>query len=307
MATPPKSRDSSSDREGVGIRTSTLSTSGVSSTASHMHFLDYTSTHQPTHPESFSLIRASCLRTLSQETLPRPSTIGDGGVNNPTSPTATTMQASGFPSLTSQPHFVTTHSAGTAVAGGPIAFGDPTTGFTTAYVFRVTDVHARGNKRLYAFLALSTHKECQVMRTFSYLAAEFRELAAWIQSMAEREAERVAESRDVAPWMAGLDPNILPSQQSLNGDQRRDISSGPEVASNNGVGYFGGDRLRGPGASSFLAGGNRRYGGTMAGGSGGIHLRARGLAELVGMPNFFIELHAKFVRLLLELGVMLNS
>jgi len=47
----------------------------------------------------------------------------------------------------------------------------------------------------------------------------------------------------------------------------------------------------------------------MGGGFGGsgIALKQRGLAELVGLPDFFIELHAKFVRLLLEIGVVVGS
>ena len=47
----------------------------------------------------------------------------------------------------------------------------------------------------------------------------------------------------------------------------------------------------------------------MVGGFGGsgVSLRARGLPELVGLPDFFIELHAQFVKLLLELGVVMGS
>lgn len=55
--------------------------------------------------------------------------------------------------------------------------------------------------------------------------------------------------------------------------------------------------------SSFLSGRNRGPDGKFA----GMSLRARGLAELVGLPDFFIELHAKFVRLLIELGVLLGT
>lgn len=38
-----------------------------------------------------------------------------------------------------------------------------------------------------------------------------------------------------------------------------------------------------------------------------MNLKARGLAELVGLPDFFIELHTHFVRLLVELGMLLGS
>ncbi|EQL03772.1 hypothetical protein OCS_00500 [Ophiocordyceps sinensis CO18] len=60
------------------------------------------------------------------------------------------------------------------------------------------------------------------------------------------------------------------------------------------------------GGSSFLTGGSgfaRRMGGP----GGTSSLKARGLAELVGQPDFFIELHGKFIRLLLEVGVALSS
>ena len=313
MATPPESQDSSSDREGIDYqphrssRPSTISSSRTNSPSSHMHFFDYTSTHQPTHPENFSLIRHSCLRTLSQETLPRSTTTSsDNSANKPASPTSQNM----FPGIINQSPFVTTHTSGTAVAGGPIAFGDPADGFTTAYVFRVTDVQARGNKRLYAFLAFSTQREYQAMRTFSYLASEFRELATWVQSLAEAEAQRVEESRGLAPWMVGLDANVPPSRQQQVG-----ASAGADAASaglttattGRGGGILSGERPRGPEGSSFLSGGSRRYGGALGGGGGGMNPRARGLAELLGKPNFFIELHAKFVHLLLELGVLLSS
>ena len=35
--------------------------------------------------------------------------------------------------------------------------------------------------------------------------------------------------------------------------------------------------------------------------------KARGLAEIVGQPDIFIELHRRFVHLLFEVGVTLSS
>jgi hypothetical protein len=35
--------------------------------------------------------------------------------------------------------------------------------------------------------------------------------------------------------------------------------------------------------------------------------KERGLADILGMGDFFIELHARFVRLMIELGVMMSS
>ncbi|KLP08639.1 uncharacterized protein Y057_1866 [Fusarium fujikuroi] len=180
----------------------------------HVHYVDYTSTHDPVLPDSFSLIRASCLRTLSFETLPRaPSTA------NPTSPVAT-----------SSPAFVTTQSAGSAVTGGPIFFGDALAGYTTAYIFRIPDVHARGHKR-------------------------------------------------VSIYGGGYAPPP-PTVESSGGPDRN--------------------------GSSFLTGGSgftRR----MGGGPGASAPKARGLAEIVGQPDIFIELHRRFVHLLFEVGVTLSS
>ncbi|KAF9872807.1 hypothetical protein CkaCkLH20_09670 [Colletotrichum karsti] len=283
QTSPPTSQASSAsdtDSEGHPERAhrratgSTTTRSSMSSgrNAGHTHYLDYTSTHEPLIPSSFSIVRSSCLRTLSLETLPRA----------PANPTP-----SASPQSSTMPAFVTTHSAGSAASGGPIFFGDPMNGYTTAYIFRIPDMHARGHKRVYAFLALSTHKERLAMKTFGFMAAAFRDLAAWIQKLAEAEAERVAEAASPIGGGGGA------------GGMQHHSTYPPMSAAHEREGP---DR----GGSSFLTGGGgftRR----MGGGPGGVSLRARGLAELVGMPDFFIELHAKFVKLMLELGVVLSS
>jgi hypothetical protein len=287
---PPDSRTaSSSDTEGdekphvyshrrtgtVASTTSRSSTSSLSRGGGHTHYLDYTSTHEPIVAKSYSAIRASCLRTLSFETLPR-------------SPAAAGLRSPGLNPLVSPQtlSFVTTHGSGGAAAGGPIFFGDPVAGYTTAYIFRISDIHARGHKRVYAFLALSTYREWQAMKTFPFVSAAFHELATWVQQLADAEAERVSESSAASSPIA-TEPEYGTSALSA-----------PPAPS----------RPAGPG-SSFLAmagsGLTRRMGSGFGGGSGA--LKARGLPELVGLPDFFIELHAKFVRLLLELGSILNA
>jgi hypothetical protein len=116
-------------------------------------------------------------------------------------------------------------------------------------------------------MALSTHRERLAMSAFSFLATAFRDLAAWIQGLAESELER-SESAN---------------SPRLNGGEG-----------------FGGSNTP---TSSFLSGRNRGMDGKFA----GMSLRARGLAELVGLPDFFIELHARFVRLLVELSLVVGS
>ncbi|KAI8672295.1 hypothetical protein LRP88_03190 [Fusarium phalaenopsidis] len=287
QASPPNSQPSS-DTDGErdeGPRARTRTTPSVSSrntsrssgsagtgnsssadrTPFHVHYVDYTSTHDPVLPDSFSLIRASCLRTLSFETLPRaPATA------TPVSPLSATS-----------PAFVTTQSAGSAVTGGPIFFGDALAGYTTAYIFRIPDVHARGHKRVYAFLALSTHRERLAMKTFAVVSTAFRDLATWIQQLAEAEAERAAESSPIGSNMYG--GGYAPQQSAV------ESAGGP-------------DR----GGSSFLTGGSgftRR----MGGGPGASAPKARGLAEIVGRPDIFFDLHSRFVHLLFEVGVTLSS
>ncbi|KAF5022579.1 hypothetical protein F66182_5365 [Fusarium sp. NRRL 66182] len=261
MTPSVSSRNTSRSSKSGGTGNSTA----AERTPFHVHYVDYTSTHDPVLPDSFSLIRASCLRTLSFETLPRaPSTA------NPTSP-----------AMTTSPAFVTTQSAGSAVTGGPIFFGDAQAGYTTAYIFRIPDVHARGHKRVYAFLALSTHRERLAMKTFAVVSTAFRELATWIQQLAEVEAERAAENSPIGSSMYG--GGYAPPQPAV------ESSGGP-------------DR----GGSSFLTGGSgftRR----MGGGPGASAPKARGLAEIVGQPDIFIELHRRFVHLLFEVGVNLSS
>ncbi|KAK0611521.1 vesicle coat protein [Immersiella caudata] len=260
---------------------SVASRSSVSSAAgagAHIHYLDYTSTHEPLTPASFSVVRASCLRTLSLETLPRaPATGTPAPGSSISTPSASPIT----------PAFVTTHSAGSAASGGPIFFGDPAAGYTTAYIFRIPDIHARGHKRVYAFLALSTHRERLAMKTFAFVAAAFRDMAAWIQTLAEAEAERTLA-------------------ESSGSSASSPVIAGP------GYGSFQSDLPAAPastGGSSFLMGGGGGLSRRMGGGFGGsgVALKPRGLAELVGLPDFFIEMHSQFVRLLLELGVVLGS
>jgi hypothetical protein len=103
------------------------------------------------------------------------------------------------------------------------------------------------------------------MQAFSFLSAAFKDLASWIQSLAEAELDR--------------------SLESPRGDERSE-----------------GSRHSTP-TSSFLSGRSRGFEGKFA----GMSLRARGLAEIVGLPDFFIELHARFVRLLIELRALLGA
>ncbi|KAI1431249.1 vesicle coat protein [Xylaria sp. CBS 124048] len=287
--------------------TSTSQSSSISKFSAiphHTHYLDYTSTHEPIVSSTYTIVRASCLRTLSFETLPRRpeahSTTASS--TNPNPPWFSAALSNGPGYITAPP------STQSASSGGPIFFGDPSAGYTTAYIFRIPDIHARGRKRVYAFLALSTHRERLAMKAFSFISAAFHDLATWIQELAELEAEREQQDSQQAGTTAtygnGNGSGLLGSRGSQD----------------SGIGLGGGldnkgsprERDRENTTSSFLTGGGRAgymqrlgMGGSM--GPGGFTPKARGLAELVGLPDFFIELHSRFVKLLLELGVILGS
>jgi len=53
--------------------------------------------------------------------------------------------------------------------------------------------------------------------------------------------------------------------------------------------------------SSFLSSRNRANEGRT------VLVKERGLADILGLPDFFIELHARFVRVLVELGVLMAN
>ncbi|KAI0007309.1 vesicle coat protein [Xylariaceae sp. FL0662B] len=288
-----------SSRRRPTTSTSHSSVSSKSSVTQHTHYLDYTSTREPVVPTTYSIVRASCLRTLSFETLPR-----RAETSQPTPPLSSPVSRvpPSFPSSTDVgPGYITaTPTPQSAASGGPIFFGDPTAGYTTAYIFRIPDMHARGRKRVYAFLALSTHRERLAMKTFSFISAAFRDLANWIQELAEAEAEREREREEENSPVAALNAAYGHSG----------FGSGGPHDSGIGLGLGGGLGGGGSETTSFLTGGGRggfmqRMGGSM--GPGGFAPKARGLAELVGLPDFFIELHSRFVQLLLELGVVLGS
>lgn len=128
------------------------------------------------------------------------------------------------------------------------------------------------------------------MKTFAIISTAFRELATWIQQLAEAEAERSAESSAIGIGTMGGPSGNIGAGGILPQPKQASAFDPPAI-----------DR----GGSSFLTGGSgftRR----MAGGARASAPKARGLAELVGQPDFFVDLHGRFVRLLFEVGVTLG-
>ena len=110
----------------------------------HDHTLTYLTAKSPEDPESYALLRASVIRTLSCELLPR------------------------------------------GMSDGPICFGDSNTGYTIAYVFRLTDPKARGRRRAYAFVALAGNDASRAFRACPLIWEAFASMANGIEQAAQR-------------------------------------------------------------------------------------------------------------------------
>lgn len=130
------------------------------------------------------------------------------------------------------------------------------------------------------------------MKTFTFISNAFRDLAAWIQGLAEAEAERASEGN--SPHSAG---GMYGAGAGPMGMALQSQDQNPSVDTTTGSGFL----------SSGMGGLSRRMGAGYGYGGSGASTKARGLPELVGLPDFFLELHQKFVQLLLELGIVLRS
>ena len=109
----------------------------------HDHTLTYLTAKSPEDPENYALLRASVIRTLSCELLPR------------------------------------------GTSDGRLCFGDTTTGYTIAYVFRLTDPKARGRRRAYAFVALAGQDASRAFRACPMIWEAFAGMAKSIEQLAQ--------------------------------------------------------------------------------------------------------------------------
>ncbi|WEW60508.1 hypothetical protein PRK78_005995 [Emydomyces testavorans] len=155
------------------------------------------------------------------------------------------------------------------LSSGPLSFGDPATGYTIAYVFRLPDPMARGKRRSYALVALAGKDAGRAFRASPVIWRVFSHIATNLVSSAERSQEQ---------------------------EKRRDAATANRMSTTTARNYTP--------ISSFLTGrtvdpdGQPRRAG---------QIRARTLAEIVGNEYIFAELHAQFVALLQQLGAMFGG
>ncbi|KIV96318.1 hypothetical protein PV10_00200 [Exophiala mesophila] len=138
----------------------------------HDHTITYMTTKAPDNPEIFAQLRASVIRTLSCELLPR------------------------------------------GMSDGPFCFGDSNTGYTIAYVFRLTDPKARGRRRAYAFIALAGKDASRAFRACPMLWEAFAAMAKGIESAAQRHQE-VQRQKEEASLSEGKPRNYTPVSSFL--------------------------------------------------------------------------------------------
>ena len=150
------------------------------------------------------------------------------------------------------------------MSDGPLCFGDSTSGYTIAYVFRLPDPKARGRRRLYAFVALAGNDASRAFRACPLLWEAFSRMAETIEAAALESQEKQRRKDEEEEQEAGKARNYTP-------------------------------------VSSFLAqrvvdpDGNPRKAGQIA---------ARSLADIVGSDKIFSEIHSYFVSLLHHLGAL---
>lgn len=155
------------------------------------------------------------------------------------------------------------------LSSGPLCFGDSEAGYTIAYVFRLPDPKARGKRRSYALVALAGKDSRRAFRACPVIWRVFGRIASGIVNAAERYQEEEKRRED-----------------GNSGANNKDASSNYTPV------------------SSFLTGravdpdGHSRHAG---------QIRARNLAEIVGNEYVFAELHAQFVALLQQLGIMFGG
>lgn len=211
---------------------SSVASSAISQTSSrphsrhsddcHDHTLTYLTAKSPVDPESYAHLRASVIRTLSCELLPRGS------------------------------------------SDGPFCFGDTNTGYTIAYVFRLTDPKARGRRRAYAFIALAGKDASRAFEACPMLWESFKRMAKGIETAAQRhqDRQRQKEEKDTADVNKSGARNYTPVSSFLT------------------------SRMMDPDGHPRRAG----------------QSTPRSLSEIVGDENIFTFLHQYFVAILRCLG-----
>ena len=173
------------------------------------------------------------------------------------------------------------------MSDGPLCFGDSVTGYTIAYIFRLTDPKARGRRRCYAFLALAGTDASRAFRACPMLWEAFASMAKSIEGAATRAVEEKER------------------KEEQERQEREDLRTPQRPASGHySIGRPGGsgkstEKVSYTPVSSFLTQRAVEPDGMMRRGKETV---PRSLAEIVGDETIFAILHKYFVALLHCLG-----
>lgn len=180
-------------------------------------------------------------------------------------------------------------------------FGDPVAGYTIAYIFRLQDPRARGQKRTYALLALGGRDSWRVGKAMVKVTEVFEAIANRIVVMADRVLEResalssynqntlLSRPSTAVPTTPPLSTSAssMPVFMSPQKDKPMSSTASSPVMRNITP------------VSSFLSAkkvdpdGYPRVSREV--------MRAKDLSEIVGRDDFFVELHVRFCTLLSSL------
>lgn len=177
-------------------------------------------------------------------------------------------------------------------ASGPMFFGDSHAGYTIAYVFRLQDPRSRGAKRTYALIAMAGRDGLRATRAMVKVTEVFESIANWIVSLADKVLEK--ESASVLPQRPatanasspplGTSTSSMPSIPSPQKERySSSTASSPTTRNITPVSSFLSAKKVDPDGFPRVS---RDV------------MKAKNLIEIVGMENFFVELHQIFCRLL---------
>lgn len=148
---------------------------------------------------------------------------------------------------------------------GPFCFGDASTGYTIAYVFRLTDAKARGRRRTYSFVALAGKDAYRAFKACPMLWDAFGTMAKAIEQAAQQHQDELE----------------LQQQKEKEEQLSTSLQKGYTEPSS-----FLTQRPRDPDGQPRRAG----------------QTQPRSLAEIIGNENIFAILHQYFVAVLRCLG-----
>lgn len=100
------------------------------------------------------------------------------------------------------------------MSDGPFCFGDSTSGYTIAYVFRLPDPKARGRRRLYAFVALAGNDASRAFHACPLVWEAFSKMAKSIEAAAV-ESQEAQRKKDEEEQEAGKARNYTPVSSFL--------------------------------------------------------------------------------------------